>query len=154
MEETGRGEGEGFTINVPLPVGCGDNEYLGIFDQLLKPITFEFNPDIILVSAGFDIYVDDPLGGMRVTPPGVARLTRSVMDIAEGCCNGKIVISLEGGYHVEGQRDSVKEVLMELSGLSDALDSDLREGASNSKTIQTVITEVKKIQKQFIKKMG
>jgi acetoin utilization deacetylase AcuC-like enzyme len=118
INETGRGEGEGYTINVPLPVGCGDWEYLGIFEKVLKPVALEFKPQMILISAGFDIYEGDPLGGMQVTPKGFAGLTRSIMEMAGVCCEGKVVITLEGGYDVQGQRDSVKEVLKELSGIS------------------------------------
>jgi acetoin utilization deacetylase AcuC-like enzyme len=125
FNETGRGEGEGLTVNVPLPVGCGDGEYLGIFEKILRPVALEFNPQMILVSAGFDIYEGDPLGGMQVTPQGFAGLTRSIMEMADACCAGKVVITLEGGYHVHGQRDSVKEVLKELSGKSKTSLSDI-----------------------------
>ena len=118
FNETGRGAGEGFTVNVPIPVGCGDGEYLGIFEKILKPVALEFNPQMILVSAGFDTYEGDPLGGMRVSPEGFGGMTRLIMEIAETCCDGKVVITLEGGYHVQGQSISVKEVLKELSGLS------------------------------------
>lgn len=120
FDETGRGSGEGFTINVPLSVGCGDGEYLGIFEGILRPLALEFKPQMILVSAGFDIHEGDPLGGMQVTPNGFAGLTRSIMEMADACCGGKVVMTLEGGYNVYGQSDSVKEVLKELSGLTKA----------------------------------
>jgi acetoin utilization deacetylase AcuC-like enzyme len=116
--EVGIGEGEGFTINVPLATGYGNGEYAGIFERIVKPVALEFNPDLILVSAGFDIYENDPLGGMRVTPTGFAGLTRSLMDMAGKCCDGKIVFTLEGGYDLKGLRESVKEVLKEMAGLS------------------------------------
>lgn len=116
--ETGSGKGEGFTVNVPLPIGCGDGEYVGIFEKILRPVALQFKPDLILVSAGFDIYVGDPLGGMNVTPRGFAGLTRILMEMADTCCKGRVVVTLEGGYNVEGQRDSVREVLNELAGLT------------------------------------
>ena len=72
---------------------------------------------MILVSAGFDIYLNDPLSGMNVTPEGFAGLTGLLMDLADSCCEGKMVITLEGGYHIEGQRDSVKAVLEEMMGV-------------------------------------
>jgi acetoin utilization deacetylase AcuC-like enzyme len=118
FDEAGKGEGKGFTVNVPLTIGYGDGEYLGIYEKTLKPIALEFNPDIILVSAGFDIYIGDPLGGMNVTPQGFAGLTRALMDMAEACCGGRLVLTLEGGYDIAGERDSVKEVLKELAGVS------------------------------------
>ena len=117
FKETGTGKGKGFTVNVPVSPGHGDEEYLALFERILRPIALEFEPGLILVSAGFDIYENDPLGGMGVTPEGFARLTRSVMDIAEACCDGKVVITLEGGYNLTGLRDSVKAVLRTLAGL-------------------------------------
>jgi acetoin utilization deacetylase AcuC-like enzyme len=119
FDEAGRGHGEGFTVNVPLSIGHGDGEYTGIFEKILKPIALEFDPELILVSAGFDIYKDDPLGGMAVTTNGFAGLTRSLLNIGKACCDGKIVITLEGGYNLEGLRSSVKAVLKELAGLSE-----------------------------------
>lgn len=138
FNEIGRGAGEGFTVNVPLPVGCGDGEYLGIFKKILKPVALEFNPQMVLVSAGFDIYEKDPLGGMNVTPNGFAGLTRAVMEIAEACCGGKVVITLEGGYHIQGQSDSVKEVLKELSGLSKTDVSNLL-GKGDNQILESVV---------------
>ncbi len=117
--EVGRGAGEGFTVNVPLQMGYGDGEYAGIFEKVVKPIALEFDPDLILVSAGFDIYEKDPLGGMAVTPKGFAGLTRSILETAGQCCDGKVVLTLEGGYDLTGLRDSVKEVLKEMAGLSE-----------------------------------
>ena len=118
-KETGRGSGKGFTVNVPFPPGHGNGEYTGVFERILKPVALAFAPDLILVSAGFDIYEDDPLGGMRVTPAGFAGLTRSVMDIADECCGGRVVITLEGGYDLTGLRNSIKAVLKELAGISE-----------------------------------
>ena len=118
LNQTGKGRGEGFTINVPLSPGYGDAEYVGIFEKVLKPIALEFNPDLVLVSAGFDTHQNDPLGGMRVTPKGYAGLTRSLVDIATTCCGGKVVITLEGGYDLQGLRSSVRAVLEQLLGFS------------------------------------
>jgi len=98
---------------------CAKGEYVGIFEKILKPIALEFDPELILVSAGFDIFEDDPLGGMEVTTNGFAALTRSILNIGKACCDGKVVITLEGGYNLEGLRSSVKMVLQELAGLSE-----------------------------------
>lgn len=118
IREVGKGRGKGFTLNLPLPEGCGDGEYLLLFEKILKPVAFEFSPDIVLVSAGFDIHAADPLGSMILTPSGFAGLTRSVMQIAETCCRGKVVLTLEGGYHLEALRESVKAVLLELADVT------------------------------------
>lgn len=114
--EVGAGEGEGFTINVPMSPGSGDAEYGNIFLHLLRPIALAYKPQIILVSAGFDTYSRDPLGGMAMTDGGYARLTNIIMDIARETCGGNIVIALEGGYDLTGLARSVRAVLKELQG--------------------------------------
>ncbi len=116
LRQIGKGAGKGYTVNVPLLPGFGDGDYLVLFESLLKPIALEFRPDLVLVSAGFDIHFNDPLGKMKVTPAGFAGMTRILLDIAERCCEGKLVITLEGGYHLEALKDSVREVLKEMVG--------------------------------------
>ena len=151
--QVGTGEGEGFTVNVPLSMGYGDGEYAGIFQKILKPVALEFNPDLILVSAGFDIYRDDPLGGMDVTPKGFAGLTRSIMDIADQCCGGKVVITLEGGYDLGGLRDSVKAVLRELADRSRTNYEDMISRADQGKLEHTV-NQVLQIHGQYWKSLN
>ncbi len=109
--EAGSGPGEGFTVNAPFPAGFGDAEYLAVYDRILKPIALEFKPELVLVSAGFDPYVKDPLGGMRVTGAGFGGLAAIIQDIAEQTCGGKVLITLEGGYNPEGLREGVRAVL-------------------------------------------
>ncbi len=144
FEEAGKGKGKGFTLNVPLSAGYGDGEYLEIFEKILKPAALKFKPELILVSAGFDIYMDDPLGGMRVTPEGFAGLTRSMMDISSQCCDGKLVLTLEGGYNLQGLRDSVKTVLKEMAGLSTVDKTSILAGA-DQKLLDRVIKKVAQI---------
>ena len=112
--ETGRGPGEGYTINIPLPRGYGNAEYAAIFESLLRPLAIDFSPELILVSAGFDTHRSDPLGGMLMSEQGFAGLTRSLMEIAQECCQGRLVLSLEGGYHLTALSESVKAVLNEM----------------------------------------
>ena len=116
--EVGSGKGEGFTVNVPMSPGSGDADYGNIFHHILKPIALSYKPQFIFVSAGFDTYSRDPLGGMRMTENGYTRLTNIIMDIAQTTCGGKIIISLEGGYDLDGLATSVKAVLRELRGES------------------------------------
>ena len=138
LEEIGRGRGEGYTVNVPLSVGQGNDEYLDIFERILKPIALDYDPDLILVSAGFDTHKDDPLGGMEMTSKGFAALTGSLMNIANTCCGGKVVITLEGGYNLDGLRNSVKAVLNELAGLSNSYDEMLLSKADQKRLDFTV----------------
>jgi acetoin utilization deacetylase AcuC-like enzyme len=114
--DVGRGPGEGYTVNLPLGKGYKDAEYAALFNRVLRPIALEFGPDLILVSAGFDPHVNDPMGKMKMTPTGFAALTRALMTIASECCGGKLVFTLEGGYHLPALTESVKAVLKELSG--------------------------------------
>ncbi len=113
-EEVGSGEGKGYTVNVPMEPGMGDDEFIRIFEEILKPIIDQYKPEFILVSAGFDIYFEDPLGGMKVSPEGFAKLTRLLTDEADKICDGKIVFLLEGGYNLDGLWISTKEVIEEL----------------------------------------
>lgn len=114
MTDIGQGEGLCYTINVPLKA-CGDNAiYVKAFRSILKPVAMEFKPELVLVSAGFDTHYKDPLGDMQVTPRGYAAMTRIMLDIADECCQGRLVAVLEGGYHVEGLTESVKTMLQEM----------------------------------------
>ena len=116
LTEVGRERGQGFTVNVPLRTGHGDADFFQIFRQILYPIASAFKPELIFVSAGFDTYVGDPLGGMKVTPQGYAAMTRLIMDLAGAYAFGRVAFTLEGGYHLTGLRESSKAVLMELVG--------------------------------------
>ena len=116
LREVGRGKGEGFTVNIPLPGYQGDRDYATIFDDIVTPIGREYQPQLILLSAGFDIYKGDPLGAMEVTAPGFAYLTRALVQLAAEVCDGRLLATLEGGYNLDGQRDGILAVLGELSG--------------------------------------
>jgi acetoin utilization deacetylase AcuC-like enzyme len=116
FNEVGRGKGEGFTVNAPLPTGFGDAEYVHIYSTVLKPISIEFKPELVLVSAGFDPFVQDPLGGMKVTGEGFGALAAIVRDIAMATCGGIVLITLEGGYNLEGLRSGVRSVLQAFLG--------------------------------------
>ena len=152
--EVGKGKGEGFTVNVPLSTRCGDADYGNIFQKILKPIALEYRPQLILVSAGFDIHYDDPLGGMKVTEKGFARMTQLLMEIAEVTAQGKLAITLEGGYDVAGQGRSVKAVLKELAQISPLDKRDLleKEEANASRT-ERFLLQLKEIQKRYWKSL-
>jgi acetoin utilization deacetylase AcuC-like enzyme/formylglycine-generating enzyme required for sulfatase activity len=96
--QTGAGAGSGLTINVPVPAGSGDREFIEAFEQQLRPAAMAFSPDFVFLSAGFDAQAGDALGSMNVTREGFARLTRIVKEIAQKCCEGRLVSVLEGGY--------------------------------------------------------
>jgi len=112
--QTGNGPGQGFTVNVPLPGGQGDMEFARIVNELIGPVAREYQPELILISCGFDIYNGDPLGAMQVSADGFAYLTRTMRKLAEELCNGRLLVTLEGGYNLTGMRDGALAVLSEL----------------------------------------
>ncbi|MCI5114303.1 MAG: histone deacetylase [Candidatus Electrothrix sp. AW1] len=112
--ETGDKVGAGYTVNIPLSGGEGDMEYARIVNELVLPVARTYKPELILISCGFDIYDGDPLGGMQVTPAGFAWMTRQMLSVAEEVCNGKLLVTLEGGYNLTAMRDGSLAVLAEL----------------------------------------
>jgi acetoin utilization deacetylase AcuC-like enzyme len=116
LEEIGDEEGRGFTVNVPLTAGYGDKDYLYIFLHLLCPIARKFEPDLILVSAGFDPYSEDPLGGMQVTIYGFASMAYVLKDLAAKLGHNRLALFLEGGYHLEGMARAVEAIIKVLLG--------------------------------------
>ncbi len=124
VDEIGHGPGRGTTANIPLPAGCGDPEYLKIYEEVLPPLVRRFSPDLILVSAGFDPHWADPLAGMRVSVGGFRRIAEVIRDLAREVCGGRVVFTLEGGYHLQAVSYSVKavlEALMDLPAQKDPL---------------------------------
>ena len=118
--ETGKGQGEGFTVNIPLAPGKTDRDYLFVYRNVLGPVAAQFQPDFILVSAGFDIYGGDPLGGMDVSPEGFGALAAELISMAAQHCRGRIVFVLEGGYNLVGLREGVKHVIRQMNGSVDS----------------------------------
>jgi len=109
--EIGRGPGEGYTLNIPLPAGCGDAEYVGAFARLLVPAAQAFQPEMILVSCGFDAHRDDPLASMRITQRGFLAMTRIVRALSDELCGGRIGFVLEGGYAPESLAEGTSALL-------------------------------------------
>jgi acetoin utilization deacetylase AcuC-like enzyme len=109
--ECGEGDGEGFTVNVPLPAGADDVDYERVFDVVLDPIVRQFAPQALLVSAGQDIHRLDPLGDMRVDEAGFAQMALRCVRLAQDLCAGKLAFVLEGGYEREATAASVEAVL-------------------------------------------
>jgi len=114
LSEIGAGPGEGYTINVPLARGYGDREYAKILHYLLAPVARQFQPQLILVSLGMDLYAHDPLGQMNVTGDGYAHIVHLLKQLADQVCEGRILFVLEGGYSIEGMRTCGLRVLQEL----------------------------------------
>lgn len=105
--ERGSGKGRGTTLNVPMPPGSGDDEYISVFEDVLIPALQDFSPEFILISAGFDAHYLDPLAHIDITAEGFAKLTDIVLDVADEVASGNVVSTLEGGYSLEGISESV-----------------------------------------------
>ncbi len=113
-DETGRGDGKGTTLNIPLPAGSGDRELIEAFSEKLRPAMDRFRPEFVLISAGFDSRTGDPLGRFRVTDGGFKKLTEIVMAIARDHAAGRLVSILEGGYSLKGLSSAVSAHLRSL----------------------------------------
>ncbi len=109
--EIGYGAGAGRTVNVPLEVGATDDDYRLVFEQVVLPVLSQFEPDIVLVSAGFDAHERDPLGGGRLTTPAFAAMTAALRGVAERCCDGRLVAVTEGGYDLRALGDCLRVVI-------------------------------------------
>ena len=114
-EETGEGSGSGFTINIPLSYNIEPMEYLEIFDEILKKRIKSFNPQFVLISSGFDAYRLDPISGLSLEASDFNVLTKLTRNIADDCCESRIVSCLEGGYHL---LDLPKCIEAHLNGLA------------------------------------
>ena len=110
--EIGNGAGTGFTFNIPLEAGAGDADLDLMFRRLVLPVTMAFQPQLVIVSAGFDAHIDDPLGGMRMTVDGYGTLTRLIYRFALEHCGGRFVIITEGGYHLPALEACLEEMLV------------------------------------------
>jgi len=115
-DEVGSGDGKGTTINYPLNYGVGDKEFIDIFDNSLSDKILKYNPDLIIVSAGFDAHVDDPIGGLRVTTECYYNISKTISKFAGEVCGSKIISSLEGGYNLKALGESVEAHLLALQG--------------------------------------
>ncbi|EEG77142.1 histone deacetylase family protein [Dethiobacter alkaliphilus] len=116
LKEKGEGAGEGYNVNIPLPPGCGDEVYSQVFTEIIRPLADRFRPELLMVSAGQDSYHNDPVASMNLSFAGFAMMARHARQIAEEYCDGKVVLTLEGGYHLGGLAEAVVTILSELSG--------------------------------------
>lgn len=141
-DERGAGPGEGTTVNVPLPGGVGDDGYLLAFERLLVPLARRFRPDLILVSAGYDPHWRDPLAAMEVTLTGFAQMTQIVRDLADDLCQGRLVLTLEGGYDLDALAYGVLNSLYVLSGQEDRVTDPLGRGPMAIRRVDALIEEL------------
>ncbi|MEJ7598133.1 MAG: histone deacetylase [Kofleriaceae bacterium] len=106
----------GATVNVGLPSGAGDADYAAVFDHVFLPALAKFDPELVLISAGFDAFEHDPLAGMRVTHAGFAAMAHRLRAVADRHARGRLVAVLEGGYDLDGLAGGMTQVLASLVG--------------------------------------
>ena len=121
-KETGTGKGEGTTVNFPMAAGWGDEEYLRAFKEVLVPVARRFQPQLILVSAGFDPHWADHLAMMTATITGFAQMAMILKELAAELCQGRLVFTLEGGYNLRVVASSIKAIFDVLLGNSEIED--------------------------------
>ena len=140
--EVGRGEGEGYTANVPLSGGVGDEGYGRIFDEFLHPLAERYRPQLILVSAGYDAHWADPLAGMLLSITGYAHLARTLKTMADQLCQGRLVFTLEGGYQLEVLSYAVLNTFHVLLGDKD-IEDPLGPGPRPEQDVSDLIDQLK-----------
>lgn len=114
--DRGAGAAEGATVNVPLPAGATDDQLLSASRDILEPAVRDFGPDMILISAGYDALVSDPVGGLAISVDGFRTLSARWRELAESLCEGRIAGVLEGGYDVDGLVACIEATLSAWSG--------------------------------------
>ena len=122
IDETGVGEAKGATVNIPLPAGCGDAEYLSVFEQIIVPAAKRFSPQLILVSAGYDPHWAEGLALMQVSISGFAQMAKILKGLADELCSGRLVFALEGGYNLTALATGIKATFDVLLGNTDIED--------------------------------
>ncbi len=116
-EETGAPpEADGTNVNIPLPAGCGDDEYRAVFEQIVEPVVRRYAPQLLLVSCGFDAHFADPIAMMSLSIDGYGELMSRLRALAEELCEGRLVVALEGGYDLTAVSWGVRRVIEVLLG--------------------------------------
>ncbi len=141
LKEVGRGKGQGYTLNAPLPAGCGDEDYLNLFQQVVIPVMEEYKPEILLISAGQDAYMGDPLASMNLSKQFYGTMAQILKEGAEKHCEGKMILFLEGGYNVDAQASIIFNVINVLSDWNLPLEKDHKDskGGRGGRAIQAVL---------------
>ncbi|MFB6135372.1 MAG: histone deacetylase family protein [Halobacteriaceae archaeon] len=140
VAETGEGDGERATVNVPLPSGAGDAEYDHVFASVFAPAIARFDPDLLLVSAGFDAHRHDPISRMHVSTEGYGHLTARVRDVADDA-GAALAFVLEGGYGLDTLADGVGMVHEVFDGFEPILDD-----GDPSEAVRERVAEVREAQ--------
>jgi acetoin utilization deacetylase AcuC-like enzyme len=144
----GRGEGEGYTVNIPFTYGCGDASFKIAFDEIIKPIVTQFKPGMILVSFGGDAHYADTLGSLALSSPAYVSLSKKIVDLGKELCKGRAAFYLEGGYNV----DALAEVVAGTIASFDDKEIELKykdNSDTNGEQGKKIVKIVKDVQKKY-----
>lgn len=150
-DDTGRGEGRGYTVNLPLSVGADGATYAAAFERVVLPIAEQYRPDVTLVSAGYDAHLRDPLGGMCLRDLDYAHMTRRLVDTVSGAGGARLGIYLEGGYHRRALTDSVASTIDALFEASRDHAHSQHESAAVSLRHAAELARIENVQREFWK---
>ncbi len=114
--ECGTGRGEGFTVNIPLAAGASDADYLLLLEQIVEPVLDAFAPELLVLDVGFDAHDQDPLAQMHVSTAGFGRIAARLRAAATRSCRDRVVLAIEGGYHLDALRASLQATIDALAG--------------------------------------
>lgn len=143
-QERGAGDALHSTVNIPLAAGAGDDVYLHVIRDILRPRALRFDPELIIVSAGYDAHWQDPLGGMHLTTTGFAEIVRELSDWAAICCDGRLVAALEGGYHLDALAYSVVGTLDILNDPAATVEDPIGESPAESPPLQHFLRDLER----------
>jgi len=122
LDETGTNEGKGYTVNFPMSAGWGDEQYLRAFNEVLVPAARKFQPQLILVSVGFDPHWADNIAMMQVSVSGFAQIVRILKELTVELCQGHLALTLEGGYNLEVAASGTRAIFDVLLGNAEVVD--------------------------------
>ncbi|MEM2194167.1 MAG: histone deacetylase [Candidatus Methanomethylicia archaeon] len=148
IHEIGEDKGLGYNINIPLPPGTSDENYIKALNEVFKPIAYQFKPNIILWIFGADTYFADPLTSLNLTMNGYSRITDIIMDVGDKLCSGKLIVEFGGGYDILSTSLAFYLVTARLAGLNIKIDDPYSppkgESEAISRRVETLIVEIKK----------
>jgi acetoin utilization deacetylase AcuC-like enzyme len=141
--DIGSGAGAGFTVNLPLSAGATDADYELAYTKVALPILKQFKPELILISAGFDAHMNDPLAGMRVTSPYFGHLTAAIAAVADECCKGRLVAVTEGGYDLAALAESLLASIRALEGDTKGFAAPTGDASRGDATVKAVLPHLR-----------
>lgn len=144
IHETGQEAGKGYTVNIPLPPGVGDQGYARVYDEIVLPLVQRYQPQLLLVSAGFDAHWADPLANMKLSLSGYGVLSRKLRELAAELCGGRIVFVLEGGYNLQVLSHGWANLAHLLLG-DDIVTDPIGEASGGETTIVHIVGHIKQI---------